>query len=113
MDVLENNATTLKPSEEEHNIGRTDKTPSTDPNITKKTKYIELYNLSPAVDAFKLRWPVNKTVVSWYVPETYPCWELPLLYGEITKKNSSQVFTTFPLYLRNVIDDQPHIEQGR
>ncbi|XP_026332603.1 uncharacterized protein LOC113239725 [Hyposmocoma kahamanoa] len=97
----------------------TTETPNVHTNISEaaanktKTKFLELYNLLPAVGAIKIVKPINKTKESWYVPETYPCWELPLLYGEIVKKNISEVFTSYPLFLKNVIDDHPDVQRRR
>lgn len=73
-----------------------------------------LYSLEPAAALFdfkmKSNLPAGSNSTVWYVPEKYPCWELPLLYGVLgPKKNNSDVFLIYPVSLKDVIDD--NVEQ--
>lgn len=41
----------------------------------------------------------------WYVPENTPCWDLPILYGELGHTSrTSKVFVMYPGILNNVIE---------
>ncbi|KAM3963972.1 uncharacterized protein ACR2FA_002006 [Aphomia sociella] len=73
-----------------------------------KIYYADFFNLKPA--AGKVRF-VNKSKSLqnniWYVPEKYPCWDLPVLYGKLDKKsNASDVFLLYANLLKNVIDNE-------
>lgn len=86
-------------------------------NVTKvpfkdRNMLSELYNIEPAAALFNFKTDIKidsnvKTSV-WYVPEKYPCWDLPLLYGEMGPKDihsRSDVFLIHRGTLINVIDD--------
>lgn len=71
-----------------------------------KEHSIKFYNLEPAAawDVFNDT-PSDSDEKVWYVPENYPCWELPLLYGELgQRKRTSEVFLILGGRLKNVFD---------
>ncbi|XP_046964117.1 uncharacterized protein LOC124533006 [Vanessa cardui] len=88
---------------------------SSDTVNTKSEKYMynndtpngRFFNLEPAVD-FENSLKISKNIADnnvWYVPQEFPCWELPILYGELgTKKKKSDVFLIYGGNLINVID---------
>ncbi|XP_052739098.1 uncharacterized protein LOC112050008 [Bicyclus anynana] len=65
------------------------------PNKTETdTPFGKFYNLEPAVNQdiniIYNRQTFNNT---WYVPQDFPCWELPILYGELgSKKKKENIF---------------------
>ncbi|CAH4027719.1 unnamed protein product [Pieris brassicae] len=67
---------------------------------------IKFYNLEPAAASSVLNdIPRDNNQKVWYVPENYPCWELPLLYGELGQRmNTTEVFLIFGGRLKNVVD---------
>lgn len=71
----------------------------------------KFYNLEPAAGVLDNKKHTDKSVHKdkvWYVPEKYPCWELPIIYGELgRKKQISEVFLVYFSRLTNVIDDNP------
>lgn len=77
----------------------------------KSLKYLaEFFNLDPASGTWTykehLKHMENDKV--WYVPENYPCWELPIVYGAFgPNRNKSEVFTVNVGRLKNVIDTNP------
>lgn len=86
------------------------------PLVTNKTFDIfsDLFNLESVAENvhFNLTHPPSHN--TWYVIEDYPCWDLPLIYGEIDQtvlsqfeygnlKRRSSVFQMYPKYLKNVI----------
>ncbi|XP_053617251.1 uncharacterized protein LOC128679201 [Plodia interpunctella] len=87
------------------------------PGVTKKLtltetpmQYIDFFNLSPAVQEMSLSNitssidPKKLTSNIWYVPEKFPCWDLPVLYGEFSRESVEDVFTLHRTLLKNVID---------
>lgn len=73
---------------------------------------IDFYNLQPAGSKLIIEekshfsniyqnFPGNNI---WYVPENLPCWELPILYGELGESRRRNVFLTFGGRLKNVIE---------
>ncbi|CAH2085793.1 unnamed protein product [Euphydryas editha] len=66
-----------------------------------------LFNLEPAVEFDNRTENMRKNKVDdniWYVPHEFPCWELPILYGELgVKKKKSDVFLIYGGKLTNVI----------
>ncbi|VVC93129.1 unnamed protein product [Leptidea sinapis] len=75
--------------------------------IFKEHRSSEFYNIEPAADSDFLQrnWSnINRSDI-WYVPEKYPCWELPLLYGQLGSKNNKEdVFLLYSGRLKNVVD---------
>lgn len=79
---------------------------NTEQNKT-KVFHTDFYNLEPAAVIPKLNENVMPDTRMWYVPEKYPCWELPVLYGELgKKKNTSEIFLVNNGDLKNVIEVQ-------
>lgn len=88
----------------------------TEDDINSEKMSIDFYNLIPAssvnndfgdnFSAFNL---LNNV---WYVPENYPCWELPILYGELGKSMlATDVFLVYPGNLKNVIETEEELSQ--
>ncbi|CAK1541624.1 unnamed protein product [Leptosia nina] len=76
-------------------------------HVKLKDHSVQFYNLEPAVDRDIFKEYPNDTDDEsvWYVPENYPCWELPLLYGELgQRKKKSEVFLILGGRLRNVVE---------
>ncbi|XP_069357225.1 uncharacterized protein [Maniola hyperantus] len=74
----------------------------TEPDIP----YAKFYNLEPAVDQ-DLTFNQTKYIYdqTWYVPQDFPCWDLPILYGELgSKKKKHDVFLIYGGNLVNVIE---------
>ncbi|XP_030021896.2 uncharacterized protein LOC115441305 [Manduca sexta] len=79
--------------------------------VNTTTRYVaDFYNIEPAAGKIKIKEDIitgvltNNTV--WYVPEQYPCWDLPVLYAQLGKRRrSSEVFLVYSGSLRNVIDE--------
>ncbi|CAG4932852.1 unnamed protein product [Colias eurytheme] len=81
-----------------------------------KDHSVQFYNLEPAVESDILKDIINDTQNAnvWYVPEKYPCWELPLLYGELgRRKITSKIFGIYGGHLNNVIDPGYNIKGDR
>ncbi|KAJ2942800.1 hypothetical protein O0L34_g14987 [Tuta absoluta] len=68
----------------------------------------DIFNLEPAVGqlsltGYKLSASEREDANTWYVPEKYPCWELPLIYGQPEKiKDDSEIFLLYPIKLKNI-----------
>ncbi|CAG9559104.1 unnamed protein product [Danaus chrysippus] len=77
---------------------------------TDALSYGIFYNLEPAADKDLLKGQNKRNFTNiWYVPQDLPCWELPLVYGELgERKDKSKVFLTYNGKLINVYD--PWIE---
>ncbi|CAH0713749.1 unnamed protein product, partial [Brenthis ino] len=72
-----------------------------------KTPYAKFYNLEPAIAKINIKTKYNKSLDNniWYVPQEFPCWELPIIYGELgERKKKSDVFLIYGGKLVNVID---------
>lgn len=73
-----------------------------------KLQHVRFYNLEPAVTHIT---NIEKSKVLlrdnvWYVPQEFPCWELPVIYGEMrNKKKKSEIFLIYGGKLDNVIDN--------
>ncbi|KAI5634046.1 cysteine-rich secretory protein family domain-containing protein [Phthorimaea operculella] len=74
--------------------------------------YDDVHNLDPAagqlsLGSYKLSMKEHEDRNIWYTPEKYPCWELPLIYGQPEKmKDTSEIFLLHPLKLKNIkVDD--------
>ncbi|XP_068623809.1 uncharacterized protein [Battus philenor] len=70
-----------------------------------KLNLLDYYSLEPAsayvnVDDNRL---VSDDGNVWYVPQDLPCWQLPLLYGELGHREKSNVFSINRGYLKNVV----------
>ncbi|CAH2232562.1 jg22215 [Pararge aegeria aegeria] len=83
------------------------------PNKTENdTPYAKFYNLEPAVNQ-DLNLNMTKYMFdkTWYVPQEFPCWDLPILYGELgAKKNKYNVFLIYGGNLVNVIESSTEKE---
>ncbi|KPI98928.1 Venom allergen 3 [Papilio xuthus] len=71
-----------------------------------KLKLLDYYTLEPAAAYVHIEddkyTQENGSV--WYVPQDIPCWELPVLYGELGRKEKiSEVFSIHRGYLKNVL----------
>lgn len=73
---------------------------------TDALSYGIFYNLEPAADKDLLHGKNKRNFTNiWYVPQDLPCWELPLVYGELgERKDKSKVFLTYNGELKNVFD---------
>ncbi|XP_014371988.2 uncharacterized protein LOC106721540 [Papilio machaon] len=72
-----------------------------------KLKLLDYYTLEPAA-AYVYMEEDDKYAEEngsvWYVPQDIPCWELPILYGELGyKEQMSDVFSIHRSYLKNVL----------
>lgn len=68
-----------------------------------KIYYTDFFNLVPAavMPDFNISHLPKK---EWFVPETYPCWQLPVLTGELgSRKKTSEIFLTYGANLKNVV----------
>lgn len=107
--------TTTPPIGVQATTNKTSVSESNQPLDNKTLKYLaEFFNLEPAAGVLKYKKPTKESVNRdkvWYVPEKYPCWELPIIYGELgRKKRVSEIFLVYFSRLKNVIDDSPKIE---
>lgn len=77
----------------------------------KTPKYLpEFFNLEPAAGVlnYKKGKGGTKNERVWYVPEKFPCWDMPVIYGELgLKKTISNIFIVYASRLKNVIDENP------
>lgn len=85
------------------------------PMVTNKSfdTFNELFNLEAVAENLNFNSTHERPEETWYVIEDYPCWELPLIYGEIESvsrhfnhanlRRRSPVFQMYPKYLKNVI----------
>lgn len=94
--------------------------------VTNKTfdTFSELFNLeSVAENLYFNSTPENLLHDTWYILEDYPCWQLPLIYGEIdqtksqefefgTQKRRTPVFQMYRKYLKNVITENDTVEES-
>lgn len=67
-------------------------------NDSENLRYTDYFNLSPALESIKLKESMtSKSVKSvWYVPENYPCWNLPFIYGKLGQRpQTSNVFVIY------------------
>lgn len=94
--------------------------------VTNKTfdTFSELFNLEAVAENLNFNSTHVTSQETWYVIEDYPCWELPLIYGEIDRtvthqlqfgnlNRRSPVFQMYPKYLKNVIVTNDTVdEQG-
>ncbi|XP_031764305.2 uncharacterized protein LOC116412852 [Galleria mellonella] len=82
------------------------KTNDSQNNTNQKIYYADFFNLKSAAETVNYNHKTSESN-TWYVPEKYPCWELPVLYGKLRRKsNASDVFHLYAGKLRNVIDDE-------
>ncbi|XP_045771108.1 uncharacterized protein LOC123871373 [Maniola jurtina] len=82
----------------------------TEPDIP----YAKFYNLEPAVDQ-DLTFNETKYIYdkTWYVPQDFPCWDLPILYGELgAKKKKYDVFLIYGGNLVNVIESSTEMTKS-
>lgn len=106
----EENIITAKPDENQEVTNSSVAYENSQKFDNKSLKYLpEFFNLEPAAGVLKYKklseGSVNKDKV-WYVPEKYPCWQLPVIYGELgRKKKVSEIFLVYFSRLKNVIDD--------
>lgn len=88
-------------------IQTTDEKLQTSQNKTETdTPYAKFYNLEPAINQ-DLHFNETKHIQdrTWYVPQDFPCWDLPVLYGELgAKKKKYNVFLIYGGNLVNVIE---------
>lgn len=71
-----------------------------------KLKLLDYYTLEPAAAYVTLKDDkyIEANGSIWYVPQDIPCWELPILYGELGHKEQiSDVFSIHRGYLKNVL----------
>ncbi|XP_061723037.1 uncharacterized protein LOC133529350 [Cydia pomonella] len=96
-------ADTTTSKEEKNNITNTSKTLTQFLAPLGKIRNTDLYHMVPAVTKLKIKkYPgkLNKLYAEtddndniWYVPEEYPCWELPILFGRFkTRAKYSDIF---------------------
>lgn len=93
------------------------------PGVTNKTfdTFSELFNLESVAENLHFNSSHPTLPESWYVIEDYPCWKLPLVFGEIelfdseneyeALKTRSPVFQMYPKYLKNVIHGNDTVEE--
>lgn len=70
-----------------------------------KVYYTDFFNLAPAAVMPETNQNDFPNKQQWYVPEIYPCWELPVLYGELGKglRTWKELFIIKRATLKNVI----------
>lgn len=91
--------------------------------VTNKTfdTFSELFNLESVAENLNLNSTPDVLQGTWYVMEDYPCWQLPLIYGEIdqtkaqhfdigNRNRRTPVFQMYPKYLKNVIAENETVE---
>lgn len=93
------------------------------PLVTNKTfdTFSELFNLESVAENLRFNSSHTTLQESWYVVEDYPCWKLPLVFGQVeqfdsesdyeTLKTRSPVFQMYPKYLKNVILGNDTVEE--
>lgn len=90
----------------------------------KDDSFSELFNLESVADNLNFNSSSEKLEETWYVIEDYPCWDLPLIYGEIDqiksrqfnygkRKRRSPVFQMYPKFLKNVITGNETVEEPK
>ncbi|XP_072934715.1 uncharacterized protein [Epargyreus clarus] len=78
---------------------------------SKKLPLTDFYNLEPAISHLNLSYNHSENDNVWYIQDDLPCWDLPLLYGELSKKKKySEVFTMRGGELKNVIVNDSSVE---
>lgn len=90
-------------------------TPNYQPLVTNKTfdTFSELFNLESVAEHLHFNITREQLDETWYVVEDYPCWKLPLIFGEVDQSTTqfdneplnrrSPVFQMYPKYLKNVV----------
>lgn len=76
-------------------------------NSTDNLVLAEMFNMEPAIEQFDpLSYDIPIPKDTWYVPESYPCWDLPILYGKQKKRKTSdgKVFLMYAPSLIDVVD---------
>lgn len=94
------------------------------PSVTNKTfdTFSELFNLESVAENLLFNTTDEPFQDTWYVIEDYPCWKLPLVFGEIDHtashyfepeilKRRSPVFQMYPKCLKNVITGNDTVEK--
>ncbi|XP_075983628.1 uncharacterized protein LOC142981522 [Anticarsia gemmatalis] len=89
-------------------------------NSNKEKVLVDFYNLKPAGSQLS---PENETLIGdninlyenqvfWYVPDNIPCWNLPILYGELGEKlTNDEVFLTYKGKLKKVTENTENEEK--